>query len=421
MSANKNELITKLEKISELYSDTVQIAKEIKDFTPEDNYKRKHAKPKFTALPDEGFEDIIDHDDADAEEIMALGYEKAMAPKRPEKPVIEEFKSPSRSTTKNMGCLSWVGIIGAGFIIVGGLMDTSVFTMPLSYIFIAIFVGIFLFSKFKEKQAEGIAKKKAAEALENYNQNKADTLAKYDSDLKAYEESYAAFTAEKEKVMKEYKVWRKKYLAYLSEEAAIEEKLQADRALAVNRMFEEKFTPAKAKLDEYNDLISEEYLPSINTIIGLLKSGRADDLKEAINLYEEIVYKEKQLQLEREKEEQRRLEEERRRQDEERRYREEMNFKESQERQRRREAEQQRRDEERRFSEQQRMQEEHNRNMQRAEQQRAAQERNAQRKADEDRRYAEQQQMHTCRRCRKYSSCRNQGKVIGCGAFDPIN
>ncbi len=402
MSADKNELIAKLEKISELYSDTVEIATEIKNFTPEDNYKRKTKKPKFNALPDEGFEDIIDHESPDAEEVMALGYEKAMAPKEPVKPIIEEFKESAKPDTKNMGCLSWVGLIGAGFIVVGGINDPSVFTMPLSYVIIAVFLGLFIFAKFKIKQEESRAKNKNEEALKNYNKNKADILAKYDSDLKAYKENCDAFTIEKEKVMKEYKEWRKKYLAYLNEETEIEEKLKADRALAVNRMFEEKFTPAKTKLDEYNnELIAEEYLPSINVIISLLKSGRADDLKEAINLYEEIVYKEKQLQLEREKEEQRRLEEERRRQDEERRYREEMSFKEEQERQRRREAEQARRDEKRRAEE------------------RETREREEAYKAKKS---AEAQAKSNCHWCKNYRNCaKHNNPPLNCPAFRPGN
>ncbi len=402
MSIDKNELIAKLEKISELYSETVEIATEIEDFIPEDNYKRKHTKPIFIVFPDEGFEDVIDHESDYAEEVVAMGIENVMAPKEPVKPTIEEFKEPAKPFTQNMGCLSWIGIAGVAFFMIGGILNVSVFTMPLFYVIIAVFLGIFVFAKFKIKQEESRTKKKNEEALKNYNKNKDDILAKYDSDLKAYKENYNTFTAEKEKIMKEYKEWRKKYLAYLSEEAEIEEKLEADRMTAVNRIYEEKFTPAKTKLDECNDLLTEEYLPSIDVIISLLKSGRADDLKEAINLYEEIVYKERQLQLEREKEEQRRFEEEQRRKDEERRHNEEMSFKKEQEYQRRREETQRRNDEERRFK---------------AEQQARENERQA---AINERRAAESKAKSNCHWCQNFRNCgKRNNPPMYCPAFRP--
>ncbi len=414
----KKELIIKLEEISELYANAVHIKSKMENFEPEDNYERKIPVPAVPKIKGISAEELIDFDEPETIEEISASYEEILAPKEPDKPQIKDFKEPrdyeAEKRQDKAGCLSIVGLVGAGFVILGGIFDPSVFTMALSYVIIAAFIGLFVFSKFKLNKLKAEIEKVNAEALANYNRNKDEALLQYDKDLKSYKEKREQFDVEKEAFLKEYRSWREAYLPCLKEEAEIEEKLEADRVAGVAKINQEEFAPAVAKLKDTNDLISEKYLPVISVLIDLLKSGRADDIKEAVNLYEEIVYRERQLQLEREQEE-------KRRQDEERRYQEEMRFREDQERQRRYEAEQSRKDEERRFNEQQRAQQEHNRAMQRAEEQRAAQERNAQRKADSDRRYAEQQQMHTCYNCRKFSSCRNIGKVIGCGAFEPKN
>ena len=86
------------------------------------------------------------------------------------------------------------------------------------------------------------------------------------------------------------------------------------------------------------------------------------NLKEALNLYEEILYKERQLQFEKEKEEQRQYEELLRRRDAERRHREEMEFLEEQEYQRQREEERRRADLERHHRDEMKLREQEERN-----------------------------------------------------------
>ena len=170
--------------------------------------------------------------------------------------------------------------------------------------------------------------------------------------------------------LEEYKAWREIYIKRVKEEAKIEKQLAADRKAAVEKIYQERYIPAEAALSAENDLVSEDYLPVLNVLIDLLRSGRADGLKEAINLYEELVYRERQLQLQREQEEQRRYEEQQRREDEERRYREDMKFRQEQEYQRQREEQQRRSDEERRHREDMRAREAQERSRQLAEKER---------------------------------------------------
>lgn len=71
---------------------------------------------------------------------------------------------------------------------------------------------------------------------------------------------------------------------------------------------------AKIEDDYPDEYIGEKYYPDLDEIIELIKSGRADTIKEAINLFEEIKYKERQLEIQREEAEERnRLEREKNR------------------------------------------------------------------------------------------------------------
>ena len=121
--------------------------------------------------------------------------------------------------------------------------------------------------------------------------------------MKEYQSLLTSYKLSRADFLEDYSAWRDAYLKSEEEERDIRRKLELDRLAEVNRINEEEFVPAVQELAENNNLLATEYLPAIDTIIKFLKSGRADNLKEAINLYEEILYKERQLQLEREKEE----------------------------------------------------------------------------------------------------------------------
>lgn len=87
-----------------------------------------------------------------------------------------------------------------------------------------------------------------------------------------------------------------------AEDKKIAKMLQKEKEKIQEEIRQNELVPLQEKLDKTNNnLISEEYFGDLDTIIGLLNSGRADSLKEALNLLEDMKYKERQLELEREK------------------------------------------------------------------------------------------------------------------------
>lgn len=355
MGLPKNELIAKLEKISALYKDTVKIQAEMNEFEPDDCYDRQIYMPIFPG-EDPDWEEYVDHKDLDAAEQMGALYANKYCPKKPVKSDIgkrpEGTQDEANKVKSKLGCLPGVaGFVAVCSLISGGLFSGEAGTVIGNIvILIACAVAIlFFFKKYKAAQQNDTEATKAM--LEAYDGKLQEAEKQYQQDMNAYQAKHADYISSKDAFLEEYAAWKEIYLEHVQEEEEIEEKLEADRQAAVEKIHEERYLPALAALNEYNDLVAEEYLPALKTIIDLLKSNRADDLKEAINLFEEIVYKERQLQLQREQEQQRQREEEQRRIDEERHHREQMKFQQDQERQRRQEEEQRRKDEDRRHRE----------------------------------------------------------------------
>lgn len=372
MSTNSNlpkdELISKLEAISVLRDKALSIKQKMENFVPEDIYERKVVVPVFPGEyksddEREEIENSIDHSENNAIEQMAESYDRLYAPQKPVEPKIKEFEYRTDVATTNKQTkwklYSYIsgGVSGFFFLsIILGTADGAWFTI-FAISIIAALLCLFFRNKLKnEIEAE---KKKKEEALFAYTEHKNKLTEEYQEKLESYESEYAAYQLRRQDFLDEYVNWREIYLESEDEEAQIEEQLEADRVAAVEKIRADEFTPALQEVVEVNnDLITNEYLPAIDIIIDLLKSGRADDLKEAINLYEDILYRERQLKLQREQEEQRRYEEECRRQDEERRYQEEKQFREGQERQRRKEEEQRLNFEKKKYEEQKAMENE---------------------------------------------------------------
>lgn len=368
MELTQNELIGKLEKISGLYKATVAIRSEMDEFVPDDHYKREVIVPAFpgdfqTEEERTVWTDRLDHTGTEAPEVAEQAHRRFYGPKKPEKPKIKDFEKPQdrelRNKQSKFNNLSKVFAGIAIFFFLGTLLNLNdeYSVLPTLIIITALAAAAFLFFGYMVKKLKAEEAKKEAEALAAYNRQKEEIMEEYAKKMKVYEGECAEYEVTLKSFLEDYRAWREIFIQSVKEEAQIAEKLEADRKTAVEKIYEERYLPAEAALNECNDLVSEEYLPNLKVIIDLLKSKRADDLKEAINLYEELVYRERQLQLQREQEEQRRYEEEQRRQDEERRHREEMKFQEDQERQRRREEEQRRSDEERRYREETRARE----------------------------------------------------------------
>ena len=353
----KNELITKLEKISSLYNKAVLIQEKIDNFVPEDNYERKIIVPDFPGQYKNNDErkkvqSLVNHKGKDAINRMAGAYDNRYAPKQPAQPKIRQFNYQTDSETKKkQDNFKLYSIISAGvgiFFFLGillGTADEAWFTILAISIVCAV-LSVFFRGKMKKEMSND--DKRKAEFLAEFTRQNEEIQAQYKAKLKVYENECAAYQQIRQEFLNNYTSWREIYLKSVSEKNEIKEKLEQDRIAAVHKIDKEELTPVIKELSETNDLFSNEYLPVIDDIINLITSGRADNVKEAINLYEEIVYRERQLQLEREMEEQRQYEEELRRQEEEQRYQEEKRFREEQEWNRQREEkERQRREDER--------------------------------------------------------------------------
>ena len=359
----KNELIKKLNKISELYANAVSIKRKMDTYVPEDNYDRKVTVPIFPGEYPNNYErerlkNSIDHSVEDAVLKISKAYDDFYLPKKPDNPQIADFKYTVDADTekkiskikRNMRIAAGVGI----FFLLRLILGTAEGAVVTIAIITILSSALFVFFKMKLKNEKAIVESKKEEALSEYNRIKEETLNKHKELLNTYEQKCEKHKEQRTSFLKEYEIWRNVFLESKAEETKICNRLEADKVAAVAKIKDDELTPILKILAEVNDIISMDYLPVIDTITDLIVSGRADDIKEAINLYEDILYKERQLQLEREKEAHRQHEEELRRQEEERRYQEDMKFRQQQERQRQREAEQKRNDEERRYLEEKR-------------------------------------------------------------------
>lgn len=410
MGMPKNELIAKLEEISALYASTVAIQSQMDDFTPEDHYDRQINVPQFpgeykSEKERSAWQELIGHDEEDAVQIMDMAYERVHCPKEPAKPNMgnrpENTHDTANALKKKLGCLP----IAAAFIVVcslisGGLFSGDTATIIGNLVIIVACVVAVLFFLKKYKNAQQTDEETTKVMIKNYDESKQAAEEKYEQDMNIYQTERAAYLLSKGDFLEEYTAWREVYLDHLREEAEIEEKLETDRVAGVNRIYEEQYVPAQKKLEESNDLITAEYLPVLHIIIELIKSGRADDLKEAINLYEDIVYRERQLEQERQAEENRQREAQQQMQMQAQQHAEQMKFQQEQERQRKYEAEQQLR-----------MQEQHHKDEMKKQEERLRQEKEAIKASRQKR----------CDNCIHKSNCRvrfTEG-AYNCAGFRP--
>lgn len=431
MSLDKKELVGKLEEISDLYENIVSIRDEMETFEPDDCYEREVQVPEFPGDFSEDDQEYwieqYDHEDEEAEDRISAAYQSLFPLKRPTKPRIESFTEPPMDGNDgNKGCIGWI------FGIVGALFGASLFTSwpPATFNVVVTFIGlgVFAFCTIANQSAKGKHKKKVQQARAEHERKESEILADYDAKVKDYEEKVAANEAKLQVFLEEYRQWRKVYLNSLQEEREIAEQLEADRQEAVDSIYEDRFVPAKEKLIAANDLVPEAYLSALPIIIDLIRSNRADDLKEAINLYEALVYRERQLaqererlEFEREKEYQRMYEAQQEREEQQRQYDDQMAFLKEQERQRKYEAEKQ-----------MQMQEQHHREamkkqdaLLRQERVRAAQEQAEASKRAREQRDEEQRLSNAasaqCRACVHSASCnmKTYNKTPNCTGFRP--
>lgn len=410
VSLSKDELIKKLQKISKLCDNVLEIKSEIDNFVPQDNYPRKFIVPVFPgeyANEDERdeLESAVDHTDDDAIEQMSNAYDDMYHPEKPSEPNKPTYRGANTEKSKEkqhkLRLISNIGLGVAIFFLLGALVGTSdtLEALPTILIIAAIGAIAFVGGRYLGKKEKEVEDRLEAVAKAEYDKKISLINEEHKKTLKVYENECNAYVLVRQEFLKEYADWREIYLKSLDEEEKISEQLEDDRQAEVGKIIEKKLNPAVHELEETNDILSKDYLGAIDVIIDLLKSGRADNLKEAINVYEEIVYRERQLQLQREQEAQRRYEEELRRQDEERRHREDMAQREAAERRRR-------------YDEQERLRVENERRA-REDKERAERERKAENAAKSE-------ASRRCHWCKKYHSCSLRVKPpLNCAAFEP--
>jgi hypothetical protein len=366
---SKKDLIEKLNQISSLYSDVTRIKDEMDYFEPDDNYERKVFLPEFPYIDENGldFKSIVLHNSPNAVEDMGKLYDSRYQPQKPQEPILPESPKPidkATAETKKKYGLRIILCIFGGVVGLGGMVGGEPLSIIVSLAILAV-CGFFLFDFWRKLSKAKLEDVNSFNALQaQYNDDVTAKKEQYKKDMEIYAESSNTFEEKRNKFLNEYDAWRNVYLQHLDEEDEIENKLEADRASAVHQMYLDEYVPALDKLNDSNDLISEDYLPDLDSIIGLLRTNRADDLKEALNLHEDILYRERQLQLQIEKENNRRYEEELRRQDEERRHQEDIAFRERQEWNRQQEEKDRQRFEERRYQEEKSFRERQERNRQ---------------------------------------------------------
>ncbi len=417
------ELIRKLETISGLYNRVKRLQYKMDHFVPEDHYVRTVNIPIFPGnYKDEAertaWEKSINHEDDQTIDALIAAYKSAYEPKEPQKPKVGTCPTNEKKYTidnrKKLGCFPIVaGVVAVSFLnpkaLFAGGFGSLIYHITILMVCAAV-IAFFFWRANKAKLADEEATRTAVEA---YERDKREKEEKYAQDMQSYQEAMNAFDEASQAFVREYTEWRERYLASRREEKAISEKLEEDRQAAVNAINQEEMLPALKELNDTNDLVSINYLPVLDVLINLLKDGRADNLKEAINLYEDIVYRERQLELEREKENQRRR-------DEERHHTEQMNFQKEQEWQRQREEEQRRRHEERRHREEMNQRDRQERDRQNEERRRADEERRRAERAEFDRKQKENRDTRDqCNRCAQVSRCSMAFRRPNCASFRP--
>lgn len=426
---SKSELIKKLEAISILHNKALAIKIKMNNFKPEDNYERKVNVPLFPGEYEndderENLENAVEHEDKDAIEQMGQKYDFCYAPKKPAELVIKDFEFPGEAASKEKqnkyGCFSYVAAAVSGFFLLSLLLGTADGAVAAIVIIAVIAALVFAFFRYKIKTEKDASDKQKAEALAQYNLKKNQLWSEHHEKIKVYEDKCNIHNEARKKFVDEYAKWRKIYIEHINEEARIAEQLENDRVVAVEKIHNEEFKPILEDLDTINDILTLEYLPAIDTIIDLLKSSRADDLKEAINLYEDIVYRERQLQQQKEQEEQRRYEEELRRQDAERHYQEEKQFREQQERARKQEAQERARAEEQRHREDLAQREKLERDRRDEENRLRKEQQRREERAELDRKHKEN--LETSRQCNTCALCGNCSMAFrrpNCASYKP--
>ena len=312
MFNEKNILLQQLETISNLRNEALKVQEKMNTYKPLDKYERKIKVPKFPCKT----ELAIDHKSNNALESARSLYSKEYEPLKPtvSKKHFKEPKFTDEEKKKQVKYSLWrnIGLGVAIFFALGSFsaMDGTMTGALITILVIALGgLGLFFFSRFQLKGIAKVLEERRKKELAEFEAKQKQGKKIFEQNLADYEKAFEKYNSELNKFLEEYSSWRNIYLQHLQEEAEITKQLEKDKVAGIEKIDAEEYQPILIKLAEaMNGVLSNNYLNQVDTLIEYLKSGRADNLKEAIEVYEEELFRKKELQILREQEAQRKYE-----------------------------------------------------------------------------------------------------------------
>ena len=139
----------------------------------------------------------------------------------------------------------------------------------------------------------------------------------YKIEIEKYNEIISEYDKKIEYMDKEYAILEKNYLSNLEKyNNKLEELVKDKEKQNLNRLddINDKIHKINIQIEDYRDIISYNYDSCLEEIITILKNGRANSIKDAINIYESDVKQNEQIRiqnemLQEEREEKNKLEE----------------------------------------------------------------------------------------------------------------
>ena len=365
---NREELLNKLKELKEIFFESEEVEREIEDVRVKDNYERKCEMPKEPEVIEKVEEPTI----------------KYISKKEMLDEVKFFIKLPIIFLIVTLVQVAIYFIAKSGIDGSGSLSDQfQVNFTNFAFAMIFVFLGIAFFFGILVNLC------KYLKVIIDYKKEDKMELAQY----KMHRREYDEYLEKKKKYDEEMKEYERKVQEHKEEEDRIDELLEKERESIQNKIREEKYDPIIERLREESEgiLYPEFNLRNLSRVIDIIESGRADDVKEALNVLDEIKYRESQQEFERykfKKEEQARIRQER---EEEKRYEDEK-----------READRRRQEDLRR----------------------EAQQRNEDLAREEKRLREERSRNHRdavsqCSNCRNIHHCRNYGKFANCPNYRP--
>ncbi|MBR5272814.1 MAG: hypothetical protein IKU25_05400 [Clostridia bacterium] len=306
------DLVIKLEMIKDLYSRVSAAKTKMNNVkhTVVDDYERTVHEPDFKGRWGERVYRAV-LKSGTQEDLLTI-YKDYFTPEKPTKKMPTkpmEYKKKEKENEKNNHksvLLKSVIIAIVAFICLvyffvkkGGNTGEAWLWLILAVALLFFAMASYIKGKVKLKENAENRTEKYEAKLEKYNQKVAAINEQYEKEMEAYNAKVKEYNDNQESFIKDCEELLAVQKSIEEEEADISRKLEQKRAQEKDRIYREEYIPAFEAFEENNDLVSDDYVYAIGEFIALIKNGRADSLKEAINLYEEIQHRERELELQR--------------------------------------------------------------------------------------------------------------------------